>query len=68
MEECPMCGSVQVSFSNEKETFEYGVGEDAVKLEAIVKVGHCRECNFTYTGDDADEVREKAVAEYLAKK
>ena len=63
---CPDCGSKDISYQYEVDTFEYGAGEDCVVLEATVNVGTCGKCGFRFTGSQAEDAREAVIADYLA--
>ena len=60
-----MCGSSDVYIRKEEDSFEYGTGDSAVILKAVVDVHGCAECSVEYTGSEADEIRHEAVCHHL---
>lgn len=63
--ECPSCGGSNVSTANKLEHFQYGDKENAPMLSALVCVYHCVSCDFSFTTEDASELRHEAVCRYL---
>jgi putative zinc finger/helix-turn-helix YgiT family protein len=62
---CPVCGKNKITTRNEKVSFPYGTGTETVELSTIVPVRRCEECNFEFTGDDADSARHEAICKHL---
>lgn len=74
-DKCPDCGSNEVSTQLESDyKFQYGEDGDAVILRCKqpFRVGSCRCCDFSWTAagtpEDAEEVMEKTVQDYLSLK
>lgn len=63
--ECPSCGSYNVSSTPEVDHFKYGDKDDAATLSASICVHHCASCDFTFTAEDASEIRHEAVCRHL---
>lgn len=63
--ECPSCGGSNVSSTKEVEQFRYGDKENAPTLTALVSVYHCPSCDFSFTTEEASELRQEAVCRYL---
>jgi hypothetical protein len=47
------------------DTFFYGVGEDERSFTVEVPVFTCQECASSYTGEEAEKIRDKVVKDYL---
>jgi DNA-binding transcriptional regulator YiaG len=62
---CPNCLSHHISQTEEIESFQYGVGEALVNLNAGIPVNHCRDCGMTFTDEVASEIRHEAVCRHL---
>lgn len=62
---CGQCGSSHVTRSTERDEFEYGTGEAAVKLVAPVPVYRCSDCLFQFTTESAEVLRHEAVCKHL---
>jgi putative zinc finger/helix-turn-helix YgiT family protein len=62
---CPACGKNKISTRKEKDSFSYGIGKSAVELTATIPVHRCEECNFEFTGDEADLAKHEAICRYL---
>ena len=62
---CAACASDNVTTRMEVEEFPYGADGDPVILEARVKVFRCGDCQFAYTGHEAERARHIAVCRYL---
>lgn len=63
--ECPSCGSNNVSSTPEVEHFQYGDKDNSAILSASICVHHCASCDFTFTTEDASEIRHEAVCRHL---
>ena len=63
--ECPSCGSNHVSEANEIEHFQYGDKENAQILSVLISVHHCASCGFSFTTEDASELKHDAVCRHL---
>ena len=64
---CPDCHATEFRLSNEKDRFEYGCGDDAVYLSAIVPVETCKKCGYQCIGGDAEDIRHEAVCKHLGR-
>lgn len=62
---CVACGSNNINTRWENDSFQYGEGDTAPWLEAIVPVHLCGECGFEFTLSDADEIKHNAVCNHL---
>ncbi len=61
---CAQCGSTNVTTTEVKEAFTYGVKEP-VQLEAVFPKHTCGDCEFEFTDYVAEEARDRAVKAYL---
>jgi DNA-binding transcriptional regulator YiaG len=64
-EECPNCGSTNVTTRRSIDRFVYGSGSDAVELKANVPFRRCSDCTFEYTDSEAEDIRHEAVCRHL---
>lgn len=62
---CPECDGTKLSTSYEIETIPYGSGDKLVNLSCRVPVRKCGSCGFTFTDDEAADIRHEAVCRYL---
>lgn len=62
---CPMCETGNVITELEMETFEYGVGEKLVLLNAYIPVSQCISCGYEFVGEKADEIRHDTISKHL---
>lgn len=62
---CPECDGTDISTSYEKETVPYGSGTEAIDLTCTVPVRKCKVCGFSFTDDEAAEIRHEAVCRHL---
>lgn len=62
---CDCCGEIAATESFEEMAFEYGVGADAVMLNAKVPVFICAACGMEYTDSRAEQIRHDAVCAHL---
>lgn len=65
--QCPNC-----EFTNLKETivvdnFDYGVGEEAVKLTASIPVISCNDCGESFTDFRAEEIKHTVIKNTVMK-
>jgi DNA-binding transcriptional regulator YiaG len=65
MPSCGQCGSGRVSRLEEVEDFQYGVGDDSVRLSATVPVYTCGDCEFRFTNELAEVLRHDAVCKHI---
>lgn len=63
--DCPSCGSSNLSSETIKEEFQYGDKDDAVMLHASIPVHHCASCNFSFTTDEASNIKHEVVCRHL---
>jgi DNA-binding transcriptional regulator YiaG len=63
--ECPNCGSKNVTSRISIDRFQYGNGPDAVQLEANIPFRRCNDCAFEYTDSEAEDIRHEAVCRHL---
>src|SRR5688572_22767721 len=62
---CASCGNDDVETRQDVQTFQYGVGDDAVRLSAVVPVRVCKACGFEYLDSAAESARHDAVCRHL---
>lgn len=62
---CASCGASGLSIRAEPQVFTYGEGDDAVDLNALVRVYSCADCGIEYTDDEAEDARHEAVCRHL---
>lgn len=62
---CEACGEKAVSQHEVEQTFDYGDGDDAAVLRAVVPVYSCSACGLEYTDDEAEDIRHRAVCQHL---
>ena len=63
--DCPSCGSSNLSSETIKEEFQYGNNDDAVMLYASIPVHHCASCDFSFTTDEASNIKHEVVCRHL---
>lgn len=63
--ECPNCGSTALQTRVLPDRFTYGSGTAAVELCADVPFHRCADCQFEFTGAEAEDARHEAVCRYL---
>lgn len=64
-DECPNCGSGNVTTRLSVDRFTYGNGTDAVQLKANIPFHRCTDCTFEYTDSEAEDIRHEAVCRHL---
>jgi putative zinc finger/helix-turn-helix YgiT family protein len=62
---CPDCDSHDVPLSYEKQTFEYGVGAEAVLLSADVPMYRCGECGYAFVGPQGADIEHEIICRHL---
>jgi DNA-binding transcriptional regulator YiaG len=62
---CPECGTSSIDVGFETERFTYGVGDDAVQLEATLPLFTCRNCGYAFFPPDAEEAKHDAICDHL---
>lgn len=62
---CPNCDSTNVRAYKRIDTFNYGVGQDAVRLSAEIPAYRCGSCGLEFSGEGAEHLRHRAVCEHL---
>ena len=62
---CAVCASDNLTSRMELEEFPYGAEGIPVILKASVRVYHCQECEFEFTGPGAVKARHDAVCRHL---
>ncbi len=62
---CPSCGCDSVETTEIEYKFDYGEGERAVTLSAVVPLRVCRGCGFQYLDDVAEDLQHEAVCRHL---
>lgn len=65
VEICPSCASSNIEKVQENYTFPYGIGEDSVKLTALVLIVKCNDCNEKFLDYDAQNLCHEAVCKHL---
>ncbi len=60
-----MCGSKQLQSRIDVDHFQYGSGNDQVKLTAAVRVYVCASCRYSFTTSEAEDARHGAVCRHL---
>ncbi|WP_083917811.1 type II TA system antitoxin MqsA family protein [Uliginosibacterium gangwonense] len=63
--ECPSCGASNISATSEVENFQYGDKYDAPTLSVSIRVHHCASCGFSFTTEEASELKHDAVCRHL---
>lgn len=61
-----MCGADKVKTSTQVQQFQYGSGEDAAMLSAVVKVYECTDCDLAWTDWEGEAARDAAVVAHLS--
>lgn len=64
---CPSCSTPDVEKSTIKHEFDYGIGADAVILEAVVEIYECKSCGEIYMMDQGMQAQHDAVVAHMAK-
>ena len=64
-ESCVNCGSSQLKRELQRQAFQYGTGDTAVKLTAEMPVYTCLSCGYQFAGPEAEDARHEAVCRYL---
>lgn len=65
---CGNCGSAEVGTTTMIQNFVYGAPDTIplpVELKATVPLRICKECDFSWFDHVAEEIRDKAVEDYL---
>jgi hypothetical protein len=65
---CPNCGSTEVGTFTADDSFKYGVTKPVTLVAKNVLFFRCTACNLEYTGEDAEQKRERAVRAHLSSK
>jgi len=63
--DCPSCGSNNLSSETIDEKFQYGDRDDVVMLCASIPVHHCASCSFSFTTDEASDIKHEVVCHHL---
>lgn len=63
--DCPSCGSNNLSSETIDEEFQYGDKDDAIILSASIPVYHCASCGFSFTTDEASDIKHEIVCRHL---
>jgi hypothetical protein len=66
IERCPDCSTPTRETSLIEESFQYGIGSEAVTLKANVETWTCPKCGCQWTGEQAEGARQEAVHTHLA--
>jgi len=59
--QCPRCESVNLKEEIVVDNFEYGAGEDELKLSASIPVVTCNDCGEAFTDFRAAEIKELMI-------
>lgn len=62
---CDECGNTNVQTTFRKDRFVYGVGDNAVELEAEIPVCECNDCGFKFIPFEAEELKHEAICDHL---
>lgn len=60
--QCPVCSGIHVTESEKLETFLYG--ENHEEIQVLLPVSRCSSCNFEFTDDRAEALRQEAVYDH----
>lgn len=63
--ECPSCGSRSIRTSFEMDEFQYGSEAESVKLSISVPVHACSNCDLSYVGEEASDLKHAAICRHL---
>ena len=63
--DCPSCGSNNLSSETINEPFQYGDKAYAVTLSASIPIYHCTSCGFSFTTDEASDIKHDVVCHHL---
>jgi putative zinc finger/helix-turn-helix YgiT family protein len=63
--ECPNCGGADFTSEIVDQSFEYGIGEDKISLNARFPVWRCRACEFSMAGEEAEAARTNSICNHL---
>jgi hypothetical protein len=63
---CDVCDETEAFKYLSEAKFVYGAGEEEALLVATVEVTECRVCGETYTGENGEIQRERAVRDHIA--
>lgn len=63
--QCPSCDSTKIEATWEKTSFPYGTDNPPLMLEVEIPVTHCRECNDSFTGEQAADIQHAAICKHL---
>jgi putative zinc finger/helix-turn-helix YgiT family protein len=61
---CGECGSNNIETTNEKYSFPYGIGDEAVELSCVVPVRNCNNCGAKFLDDVAEELCHEEICRY----
>ncbi len=62
---CDMCGAPGLRTELIRDPFIYGSGSNAVEIVADVPVHSCVHCEMSFTGEEAEIARHRAICEHL---
>lgn len=62
---CSECGSRNITTKEEEYKFEYGVGEEAVELKAIVPLRTCGDCGCSFLDGEAEDLCHEEICRHL---
>ena len=62
---CARCGAPGVTTILHRDSFQYGLGDDATTLRATIPVRCCGACEFTYVDYVGAQLRHEAVCKHL---
>ena len=63
--DCVLCGSKEVTTRQEKISFPVSTRGKEQTLYVDIPVHQCKECDFEFTGPDADKIQHDAVCRFL---
>jgi putative zinc finger/helix-turn-helix YgiT family protein len=61
---CGECGSNNIETTNEKYSFPYGIGDEAVELSCVVPVRNCNNCGAKFLDDVAEDLCHEEICRY----
>lgn len=62
---CSECGSRNITTKEEEYKFEYGLGEKAVELKAIVPLRTCGDCGCSFLDGEAEDLCHEEICKHL---
>lgn len=63
--ECPSCGSVELSITQETESFQISDSGQPVTLSIPVNVYSCNSCDLSFSTEDSSENKHNAICHYF---